>query len=75
MSGRRIDDHSSPFGKAEEHSVFPDGAHHIKMERDVEGEGMTGHEDYPDTTEHIERDQSAGIKQIKSKPMKSGYRY
>lgn len=38
-------------------------------------EGMGGIKDYPDTTEHIHRDQKAGEGQIRKQPMKSGYRY
>ena len=73
MAGRKIDDHSSWIGKGEAGSVFPDGAHKLNVEKDDGHAG--GIEDYPDTTEHIERDQEAGVSKIKSKPMKPGFRY
>lgn len=72
MAGRRIDDHSSPFGKAEAGEVFPDGGHHLKMERD---DGHAGHlEDYEDTTEKIESVQTEGVRKVESKKMKPGFR-
>lgn len=74
MAGRRIDDHSSPFGTRGKNSVFPDGPHKVKVEHSAEGAGHIGMDDR-DTTEGIRRDQSHGDSKIKSKPMKTGYRY
>jgi hypothetical protein len=73
MASRRIDDHSFFAGKAEHGSVFPDGSHKLKMERDDGHAGSIS--DYPDTTEAIERDQESGVKAIHRQPMKTGYRY
>ena len=72
MAGRKINDHSSWIGKGEAGSVFPDGAHKLKMERDDGHAG--GITDYPDTTEHIERDQEAAVSKIHKQPMKTGHR-
>ena len=46
---------------------------HLKHYESAEGAG--GMKDYPDTSEHIERDQKSGEKHMKGRPMKSGYRY
>lgn len=46
---------------------------HLKEYHSAEGSG--GMKDYPDTSEHIEKDQREGDKKVKSQPMKSGYRY
>jgi len=73
MAGRKIDDHSFWGGKGEAGSVFPDGAHKLHMEKDDGHAG--GITDYPDTTEHIERDQEEGVGKVKKQPLKSGYRY
>jgi hypothetical protein len=43
------------------------------MEKDDGHAG--GITDYPDTSEHIERDQEKGVSEIKKQPMKPGYRY
>lgn len=72
MSGRKINDHKSWMGGASKGSVFPEGVKH-KMESSAEG---SGHEaDYPDTTEHVKRDQEHAKSKIGSKPMKPGFRY
>jgi hypothetical protein len=74
MSGRRIDDHSTPFGGKEEGSQFPKGPHKVKGEISAEGAGHLG-SDYPDTTEKIKRDQDEGIKKAEGRKIKPGYRY
>ena len=74
MSGRRIDDHSSPFGKGSKGSVFPEGPHKVKQESSAEGSGHIGM-NYPDTTEMIRRDQMHGDSKIKGHKQKEGHRY
>lgn len=68
---RRIDDHSSPFGKGGKDSPLPMKSG-TKTFTSAEGAGkMT---DYPDTSEKIKSVQEAGIKKIKGHPLKPGYR-
>ena len=74
MSGRRIDDHGSPFGKGSKGSVFPEGPHKVKMEKSAEGSGHIGME-YPDTTDMIHRDQMKADGKIRAHKQKEGYRY
>lgn len=73
MAGRRINDHSTPFGSPEKGSVFPAGPHKVKMESSAEGSGAVAK--YEDTTEAIKSQQMAGNAKIRSLPMKPGYRY
>lgn len=73
MSGKRIDDHSSPFGKGGKNSVFPDGPHKVKVEHSAEGSGKVSK--YEDTTEAIRAQQSAGDSKIKGHAQKPGHRY
>lgn len=73
MSGRRIDDHSSPFGTRGKNSVFPDGPHKVKTESSAEGDGHLGH--YEDTTETIKSQQEMGVRKAKSHAQRPGYRY
>jgi len=70
MAGRRIDDHSSWVGGG---SKFPQGVK-IKEEHSAEGAGG-GVMDYPDTTEHIKRDQMHAESKVRGHKMKTGYRY
>lgn len=46
---------------------------HTKHVKSAEGTG--GIMNYPDTNDEIVKDQHSGDKQIRSKPMKPGYRY
>lgn len=69
---RRINDHSTPFGGKEAGSQFPAGPHKVKAERSAEGAGKLN--EYDDTTEDIYRDQEAGIRKAKARPIKTGYR-
>lgn len=71
MSGRRIDDHSSWVGKAEDGVVFPKGAK-LKNERSAEGAGAVMK--YEDTTEAIRGQQMMGDGKIKAHKPKDGYR-
>ena len=73
MSGRRIDDHSSPWGMKGKDSVFPDGPHKVKNESSASSAGEVTK--YEDTTEAIKAQQNAGVSKIKGHPMKSGFRY
>lgn len=72
MSGRRIDDHSSWIGAKGVNSVLPDGPHKTKVESSAEGAGAVSR--YEDTTETIKAQQVEGVKKIKARPMKPGYR-
>lgn len=69
---QRIDDHSAWMGSRGKEYPLPMGSK-MKSERSAEGAGKLG--EYDQTNEDIVRDQSAGDSKIKSKPMKSGYRY
>jgi hypothetical protein len=71
MAGRRINDmggypHTSEGMMASKNS--------LKSYRSADGAGALG-TNYPDTTEAIHRDQTAGDGKIKGRPMKPGYRY
>lgn len=74
MSGRRIDDHATPFGGKEKGSQFPSGPHKLKEFSSADGSGHLGSM-YPDTTEQIKSGQEKGNGKIKSHPMKEGNRY
>jgi hypothetical protein len=73
MAGRRIDDHKFWAGGHGKGTVFPDGAK-MKEERSADGAGSLNM-DYPDTTEHIYRDQKKGESEVHKHKMKPGYRY
>lgn len=70
MGGRKIDDHR--FFAGEGSPDFPDGVH-VKKFDSADGAGELDR--YEDTSEEIQRVQEEGEKQIKRRPMKSGYRY
>lgn len=70
--GQRIDDHNSWMGKGKQYPL-PEGPYKLKAERSAEGEGMVSK--YEDTTEAIRATQEDGVRDIRKKPMKSGYRY
>jgi len=72
MSGRRIDDHSSPWGAKGKDAVFPDGPHKTKNESSAEGAGALHH--YEDTTEAIKSQQMMGEKKLRGHPQKPGHR-
>jgi hypothetical protein len=72
MGGQRIDDHSFWAGKRSKGSIFPEGAH-TKDQSSADGAGEVMH--YEDTTEAVHHVQSEGTKQLKGRPLKTGYRY
>lgn len=72
MAGRRIDDHSSPWGAKGKASVFPDGPHKEKEESSAEGFGSLSH--YEDTTETIRAQQEMAKKKVHGHPHKPGTR-
>ncbi len=71
MGGRKIDDHSFWAGGKSKGSVFPEGAKTAEY-TSAEGEGAVAM--YEDTTEAIKSQQLSNKSQMRSKPMKSGYR-
>jgi hypothetical protein len=70
--GQKISDHSFFGGKASKGSVFPMGVH-LKAESSAEGAGDLSR--YEDTTEAIKKVQVEGVRQIKARPLKEGYRH
>lgn len=71
MAGKRIDDHSNPFGKGSKESVFPKGVH-VKAHSD---DGHDGHlSKYEDTDEAIVSQQKMNKSKAKGHDMKPGYR-
>lgn len=69
--GRMISDRKADIGSGRKGSVFP-GEVSVKEMSSPRGAGsMT---DYPDTEQHVKRDQEAGISKIKGNAQKSGYR-
>jgi hypothetical protein len=66
-----INDHSFWAGGRSKGSVFPEGAK-TKDESSAEGAGSVMH--YEDTTEAIKDVQEEGEKQIKRRPLKTGFR-
>lgn len=71
MAGRRIEDMG---GYPHTSDMAMKSKNHLKEYHSAEGSGHVGM-DYPDTTEAVHRDQEHGDSKIKSKPMKTGYRY
>lgn len=71
MAGQRIDDHKSWMGKGGAYPL-PDGPYKLKREKSAEGAGAE--DNYPDTTEHIHRDQMKGESHIRKHKLKDGYR-
>ena len=72
MSGQKIDDHSFWAGSRSKGSVFPEGA---KTRAISEREGAGSVMRYEDTEEAIQAVQKENVRQIKGRPLKSGYRY
>lgn len=72
MSGRRIDDHSSPWGTKGKDSVFPDGPHKTKDESSAEGFG--GLATYEDSSAAIKSQQEMNKKKVHGHPQKVGHR-
>lgn len=70
MAGRRINDYG---GMPHTSDMSMKSKNHLKEYHTAEGAGSI--KDYPDTTENIHRDQEHGEGKIRSKPMKTGYRY
>jgi hypothetical protein len=71
MAGRRINDFG---GKPHTSDMSMKSQNKVEHFKSAEGAGHVGM-DYSDTTEAIHRDQEHGHGKIKSKPMKTGYRY
>lgn len=72
MSGQRIDDHRSWVGTRGKHVPAPDGAK-MKQISDADGAGSVMR--YEDTEEAIGHVQKESTKQLKNRPLKTGYRY
>jgi hypothetical protein len=70
MAGRGINDYG---GMPHTSDMAMSSKTHVKHYRSADGAG--GMKNYPDTTEHIMRDQESGDRHIKGRPMKDGYRY
>ena len=70
MAGRHITDHGGYPGDSD---ALMKSKTHVKHYHSAEGSG--GIKDYPDTTEHIHRDQMKGDGEVRRQPMKPGYRY
>lgn len=70
MAGRRITDFG---GMPHTSDMSMKSETHTKTTTGVEGAGA--YPQYPDTDEKIKRDQAAGVKHLKGRPMKEGYRY
>jgi hypothetical protein len=71
MSGQRIDDHKSWAGSRGKNVPLPDGA---KMKQISEKEGAGALAKYEDTEEAIGHVQMEGVKKLKGRPLKTGYR-
>ncbi len=71
MSGRKINDYG---GMPHTSDMSMKSKNSLKHYSSAEGSGHLGSL-YPDTTEDIKRDQSAGDGKIKGRPIKPGYRY
>lgn len=71
MSGRKINDYG---GLPHTSDMSMKSKNSLKHYTSSEGSGHIGME-YSDTTEMVQRDQKKGDSQIKTKPMKPGYRY
>jgi len=69
MSGRRITDMG---GYPHTSDMAMSSKNRVTHEKSAEGAGSMM--DYPDTTNHIYRDQEHGISKIKGHKMKDGYR-
>lgn len=70
MSGRRINDFG---GLPHTSDMSMKSKNNLKQYTSAEGSGHVG-SNYPDTTEDIKRDQTAGNGKIKARPIKPGYR-
>jgi len=70
MAGRKINDYG---GWPHSSDMAMKSKNHLKEYHSAEGSG--GIKDYPDTSEHVQRDQEHGDRHIKGRPMKPGYRY
>jgi hypothetical protein len=72
MGGQKIDDHSFWAGGRSKGSIFPEGA---KTKAISEEEGAGSVMRYEDTEEAVAHVQKEGVKQLKNRPLKAGYRY
>jgi len=70
MSGRKINDYG---GLPHTSDMSMKSRNNLKSFSSAEGTGHIGME-YSDTTELVKRDQMKGDSQIKTKPMRPGYR-
>jgi hypothetical protein len=71
MAGRRIDDHG---GYPASSDAAMKSKNRLSHETSAEGAGHMAPGYYPDTTEHIHKDQEHGVSKLKGRPLKSGYR-
>lgn len=71
MSGRRITDYG---GRPHTSDMSMKSSNKVEHFTSAEGSGHVGM-DYSDTTEMVKRDQLKGDSQIKTKPLRPGYRY
>jgi len=69
--GQRIDNHASWVGARGKNVPLPDGA---KMKQISQEEGAGEVMRYEDTQEAIKNVQSESVKQLKDRPLKTGYR-
>ena len=69
--GQRIDDHKAWMGSRGKNVPLPDGA---KMKQISEEEGAGSVMRYEDKEEAIKHVQKEGVKQLKNRPLKPGYR-
>jgi hypothetical protein len=72
MAGRKIHDHGGMPASSDALMKSKTHVKHFMSAGGIEKEGML---DYPDTTEHIHRDQEHGMKKANAHKMKDGYRY
>lgn len=71
MAGRKISDFGGYAGSSDELMKSKTNVKHFESASGGEASGAL---DYPDTTEHIHRDQEHAIKKAASHKIKSGYR-
>ena len=69
--GRMLTDRKADIGSGRKGSVFP-GEVSVKEMSSPKGAGSMV--DYPDTEQHVKRDQEKGISKIKGNAQKPGYR-
>lgn len=71
IMGRMLTDRNANMGGGRKGSVFPESVS-VREMSSVRGAGEM--KDYPDTEQHVKRDQEHGISKIKGHAQKPGYR-